>query len=359
MSDGFLIGRVPLRFDVEPKADVRDDLSVLAFDGDGNLWLGSDEGTSIERLRPSKDGGFGNHRSFDLREPLRLRASDKKDEIDVEGMDIVGDTLWLTGSHTSTRDKPEADSVRKKLKKLAKVSRKPKRYVVGRIPVSDGAPSGPGARLDMGKEGNALTEALRDDPHLGPFLHIPREKEDSLQLASKENGFDIEGLAVHGERVFLGLRGPVMCGWAALLIEIEPKEAGKGELKLKKTGRKSRRYRKHFVDLGGMGLRDLCWQGDDLLMLAGPTMDLTGLQRVWRLRNAADLHDDSLAEEDDKRLQHLFDLPIVHGADKAEGIALYDGLGEPGLMILYDAPSDAHKLDRTSYLGDVYRLRKG
>ena len=358
MSDGFLLGRVTLRFGAESHEDLRNNLSALAFDRDGNIWLGSDEGTEIERLRPEAGGGFGDHERFDLSDILDLGASDSDGEIDIEGMDVAGGALWLTGSHTSTRKKPKGKSLRKDLKRLAKVERQPNRYVVARMPLSDGAPSGPGARLSMSEAGNTLTDALREDPHLGPFLHIPREGETSLQLASKENGFDIEGLAVRKGRVFLGLRGPVLRGWAALIVEIEPKEKSNGELALKKIGYEGRRYRKHFVHLGGMGVRDLCWSSDDLLILSGPTMDLTGLQTIWRLRDAADLKDDTITEADDKALQRLFDLPVVRDVDKAEGIALYDGLGEPGLMVLYDAPAAERKPDGMSYLGDVYRLPK-
>lgn len=364
MTEAFLIGRVPLRFDIDPDADLRNDLSAVTFDGDGNLWLGSDEGKGVERLRPvaagagggAAGGGFGDHRSFDLFDDFGLGALDSAGEIDIEGMDVAGGALWLTGSHTSTRKKPKGKTLRKDLKRLAKVERQPNRYLVGRIPLADGAPSGPGLRLPMGKAGNALTDALREDPHLGPFLHIPRKGETSLQLASKENGFDIEGLAVRGGRVFLGLRGPVLRGWAALILEIEPKEADDGRLALEAIGHEGRPYRKHFVHLGGMGVRDLCWRGDDLLILAGPTMDLTGLQTVWRLRDAVDLDDDTIADEDDEDLDRLFDLPVVRDVDKAEGIALYDGLGEPGLLVLYDAPSEARKPDGSRYLGDVYRL---
>jgi len=362
MSDASLIGQVSLRFSKSPDNDVRDDLSALALDEDGNLWLGSDEGKGVERLRPVADGapgsGFDDHQHFDLFEALRLGALDEDGEIDVEGMDIVGNALWITGSHTSTRKNRKGPDVRKNLKRLTKVRRQPNRYVVGRVSLSDGVPSGAAARLPMNRDGNALTEALREDQHLGPFLHIPHREEASIQLASKENGFDIEGLAVHGDRLFLGLRGPVLRGWAALVIEIEPKEAADGELALEGIGRKGRPYRKHFVDLAGMGVRDLCWSGDDLLILAGPTMDLTGLQTVWRLRDAADLDDDTISDGSGGRLQRLFDLPIVRNVDKAEGIALYDGLGEPGLIVLYDAPSQARKPDETSYLADVYRLPK-
>ncbi|MDJ0896562.1 MAG: DUF3616 domain-containing protein [Alphaproteobacteria bacterium] len=359
MSEGFLIGRVDLQFDVDhqPNTDVRDDLSAVALDKSGHLWVASDELAGIERLRPAGAGVFKNHRHFDLTGVFDLPEPNAQEEIDIEGMEVVGETLWLTGSHTSTRKKPKGESDSEDLKRLAKVTRKPNRYLVGRVSVAGGELNGKAAHLPYNKHGNALTKALRDDPHLGPFVHIPRNGEKSIQLASKENGFDIEGLAARGDRVLLGLRGPVLRGWAALFLEIEPKANGNGTLELKEIGSKGRPYIKHFVFLDGMGVRDLCWRGDDLLILAGPTMDLTGTQTVWRLRNAGELGDDSITErEDTNRLQRLFDLPIVRGADKAEGIALYDGLGEPGIMILYDAPSKARKPDDKTLVGDVFRL---
>jgi hypothetical protein len=353
---GFLIGRVSLHFDVDPEADLRDDLSAVALDGSGNLWLGSDENTGVERLSPGARGVFGDHQHFDLVDALDLPEPDDREEIDIEGMDVVGDTLWIAGSHTSARKKPKGKDDFKDLDRLTKVRRKPNRYMVGRLSLSAGGPSGTGARLPSEKSGNVLTEALCSDPHLGPFLHLPGQDHESIQLASKENGFDVEGLAVRGDRVFLGLRGPVLRGWAALLIEIQPKDGADGELALEPIGREERPYRKHFINLGGMGVRDLCWSGDDLLILAGPTMDLTGLQTVWRLQNADGLDDDTITDGEDGGLTRLLDLPTACGVDKAEGIVLYDGFDEPGLMVLYDAPSGARKPDGSRFLADVFRL---
>jgi hypothetical protein len=61
-------------------------------------------------------------------------------------------------------------------------------------------------RLKGDSRANLLTRALADDPHFGPYMAIP----------GKDNGFDIEGLAVDGHRLLLGLRGPVLRGWSAL-----------------------------------------------------------------------------------------------------------------------------------------------
>ena len=56
------------------------------------------------------------------------------------------------------------------------------------------------ARLPIGKKQGELAKALKRDAHLGPFRKIP----------SKENGFDVEGIAARGSRLLLGLRGPVL-----------------------------------------------------------------------------------------------------------------------------------------------------
>ena len=47
-------------------------------------------------------------------------------------------------------------------------------------------------------------------------------------------------------------------------------------LRLREIGSHGLPYRKHLLELGGLGIRDLCVDGDDLLILAGPTMDLDG-----------------------------------------------------------------------------------
>ena len=71
------------------------------------------------------------------------------------------------------------------------------------------------ARLEGDARGNLLTKSLQDDPHIGPF--VPRFSNGKLSgIPGKDNGFDVEGLAVSGNRAFLGLRGPVW-GWAVVL----------------------------------------------------------------------------------------------------------------------------------------------
>lgn len=213
------------------------------------------------------------------------------------------------------------------------------------------------AQLPLTGKGTPLLAALRDDPNPGPFICIrDRERRDHCaQTVSKENGFDVEGLAVHGCRLFLGLRGPLARGWA-LPLELEMDDAGDGRLCFSPTGNGGRLYRKPVVELGGMGMRDLVRHGDELLLLAGPTMDVTGLQSLLRFRDAADLDDDRLSALDGDRLSLADHLPLVTEGDKAEGLCLLRGLDRPGLLVVYNAPRADRRVAADAVLADLFSL---
>lgn len=67
-------------------------------------------------------------------------------------------------------------------------------------------------------------------------------------------------------RLFIGLRGPVVRGWA-VIVELEVGD--RPGIEPQPIGAEGRRYRKHFLDMRGLGVRDLCRHGEDLLLLAG------------------------------------------------------------------------------------------
>jgi hypothetical protein len=359
-----------LRFTGAADPDLyRDDLSACCFDGRGRLWCGTDElnGLSCLPPQPAAASGavtFGAHRFVDLCALLEL-PDGPGEEVDIEGMDAEidaagPDRIWFVGSHTSTRGKPRADEPeRKQLKALRVVERRLNRFLLGYLkPAQDAAGAQQAAQLPIGKRGNALSEALRDDEHLAPFLRCQDAGRGWPQLASKENGFDIEGLAVRGARLFLGLRGPVLRGWA-LLLQVEVDDGKAPKLRLEGIGRGKRPYRKHLLDLGGMGVRDLVWHGDDLLILAGPTMDIPGRQTLWRLHDAAGLADDSLTGQG-PALTALFDLPFEPTGDKAEGLALWQQPARDAdagaVLVVYDAPVAARKVPPCGVKADVFAL---
>ena len=188
---------------------------------------------------------------------------------------------------------------------------------------------------------------LADDPHFGPYMAIP----------GKDNGFDIEGLAVDGRRLLLGLRGPVLRGWSALL-EIAVEARG-DQLRLAPLDDSGTLIRKHFLQLDGLGVRDLHFSGDDLYILAGPTMVLNGEIRVFKWPAARPL----LAGNRDPvrfeaALTESVSLPHGRGTNRAEAICdLPPALsgGKPSWLVLYDAPGADRKEGEHTVFGDLLR----
>jgi hypothetical protein len=123
----------------------------------------------------------------------------------------------------------------------------------------------------------------------------------------------------------------VLRGWAVVLdLDLRETETGGLQLQPDMPG-----YRRHFIDLRGLGVRDLVWDGDDLLILAGPTMDLDGPVRVLRWRRAADAAADSVLPAN--QIEPVLEVPFGDGSDHAEGIAF---VGPRELLVLYDSPAD-------------------
>jgi hypothetical protein len=253
-SHGGSHGGTPVTLEFRHDADGDEaphrDLSAVVQIG-RDLWLGADEGTTLERLSPVGPDRYGEHATITLHDALDLPDAHDQ-EIDVEALASADGWLWVVGSHSAKRKKPRPDdAVDDQLARLARVERGGNRHLLARFPLvperdgatgvagangtapasppdgaADGAPvagatageaptgvdvigadalgswtlarEAPAlvagnperraARLRAGRKGGALAEALAEDAHLAPFLGIP----------SKENGFDVEGLAVGG-----------------------------------------------------------------------------------------------------------------------------------------------------------------
>jgi uncharacterized protein DUF3616 len=350
----------------------RSSLSSLVFaDGGRTAFLGGDETIeatpTIERLVRNEDGGYGAHESFSVSDFFPLPEDKAKkgrvEEIDIEGLAVAGGYLWLSGSHSSVRKKPKGRSVEEDIARLARLEIGRNRLVIGCVPLEarssgsfpvqvDGERCAASFRKD-------LRELLREDPHLGPFLAPVGGGRNAAVLPGKDNGFDLEGLAVQSQSdgrfvLLLGLRGPVLRGWAMVLelsISIE-----KDRLKVNELP-SGLRYRKHFLDLNGLGVRDLTGDGDDLLILAGPTMVLDGPVSVFRWRPRASESapsGDTLTALGTDALQHVLDVPYGAGCDHGEGLTkLPDGAE---VMVVYDKPSPARLVGDHAVRADVFRL---
>jgi hypothetical protein len=96
------------------------------------------------------------------------------------------------------------------LRRPTEIQHHSSRHFLGRVPLlaRDGTftlePSTPGegvtrtaACLDTRPKRGKLGKLLKADEHVGRFIDVP----------AKENGFDLEGIAVRGSRAFLGCAG--------------------------------------------------------------------------------------------------------------------------------------------------------
>ena len=349
---------VTLQFDpdnviVGDDKDLRTGLSAIALHNQ-DLWLACDEGCRLERLsRTGSDLEFSSHRSFPLAEILELPAprveGKPEEEADVEGMDIDDGWLWFVGSHSVKRKSPKDNDSREKIsEKLLKVSRDGNRHLLGRIPLEGGVPlraagSRRAACIEASTETSALLDAIKasEDKYLLPFVPLP----------GKDNGLDIEGLAVRGMRAFIGLRGPVLRGWSCILeVRLEAQDDKLKLLPLDGTVP----YRKHFQNLNNLGVRDLVMHGDDLFALAGPTQSHDGPHEIWRWKGGA--KETGAAES---RFERKLVLPQRKNADRAEGFTVLEQSGaSTSVLVVYDTPAKG-RLPKTkpgAVTADVFRL---
>ncbi|MGY1773203.1 DUF3616 domain-containing protein [Blastococcus sp. SYSU D00813] len=344
------------------QAQTHTNLSAVRSDG-AVLWVAGDETATIERLvadDPARPRAYGGQTTVRLADLVDLPGQDAAEEADVEGLGRGGPWLWVVGSHSLRRRQVKArHDGEKALRRLARVTGQANRQLLARIPVTevDGLPTAvreatvDGKRRRAAVLGPDLRELLADDEHLGPFLPIP----------GKDNGLDVEGIAVSADRVYLGLRGPVLRGWAVVLeLRPEPDPDDDARLRLRPfpdgPGDGGRGYRKHVLRLDGLGVRDLCPHGEDLLVLAGPTMDLDGPVRVYRWHGACAAETPQVVRGE--ALTREVELPYGDGDDHAEGIGL---LGTDGtrLLVVYDSPAPARLDDGGGVLADVVRLPAG
>lgn len=331
-----------------------EDLSAVVRVGE-DLWIASDEETSVEKLSLQSDGSFGNHTTYSLEQFFSLPVATTEDdcEVDIEGLDVHQGYLWLVGSHSLKRKKTKAEATEaQNIESLQTILREGNRYLLARIPLENGNLYSEfngrhAATLSASRTSSDLVTAMKSDPHFEPSISVP----------SKENGLDIEGLAVFENRVFLGLRGPVLRGIAVILeLNVGDASGTSGQLHLEQPAGTSRLYYKHFVDLDGLGVRDLCFQGNDLLILAGPTMEADGELWVYRWENPLASGKDSFSKP-----KRLFQIPHQPGKDRAEGICRFPiGTQEEGLLVIYDSPSKS-RYDKNAnprpYKADIFEIK--
>lgn len=310
--------------------DTVSNLSASVRVGD-TLFLGGDETCSIERVSIAGES-CGQHRSIPLKSLLDLADPDA--EADIEGLAVEDGWLWVVGSHARTRPKPKKNKPLD-LDQLANLRDTRPRCLLARIPlVEDKGVCNPvklcGDRraglVPQNKHGSVLARLIAADPLLKPFTKVP----------AKEGGLDMEGIAVCGDRVALGLRGPVIATHAVLLeVRLKAKKSGK----LQPQGDAAKR----LLALEGLGIRDLKRNGDDLLILAGPTTGLSGPCAIYRWPNWVNEPPQHDRQVEVHRPERILELPFGRGVDHPEGLALW---GDGRVLVLCDSPAQERLSDK-------------
>jgi hypothetical protein len=295
----------------EGGAKLLDNLSGVAVAGD-LLWTVSDEGRTLECLS-AEGGDYRLKRQYRLDEVIGgLPGRPDGAELDLEAVARDGDALWIAGSHCWVRRKPDdPDTLSPRIRD------RPSRHVLARL-MLDGDHIARADALPFTGPGS-LRETLRGDAYLDRFLELP----------SKENGLDIEGLAVRGQQVLLGCRGPLLDS-RAVVIELEID-----------ADFDIAHYGLHFLDLDGLAVRDLSWRGEQVLVLAGPMDEAPGPFRLydWRPGDPGPV----------EKAQRLVDFSTE--TEKPEGVCPLRRHGRDGLLVLYDSP-DGRRIKGKRYSAD-------
>lgn len=285
--------------EIRLEGKVRDakQISAVALSGPWVLF-GGDEGRGVQPFRR-----LGGSR---LEAGKMINLVPSGGELDVEGIACRGATCYVLGSHALVRKKlDDGKKQESNRKQLTEVEHEPSRDHLFRFTLSvDGQAS------DI--RSINLRQLLAGDRVLGPFTRIP----------SKENGLDLEGLALVGDDLYVGLRGPVLRGNLTPVIRLQFD--------------RPQAYEVRFVPLEGLGIRELAPVSDGFLVIAGPVGDapLPCLLYHWNGQ-------DGLPGKDAQaRVRLLGEFPRVDGG-KAEGMAvLAETATEYSLLVVFDGAKE-------------------
>jgi hypothetical protein len=287
------------------------------------LVIGADEGAKIQVLERVDKGVYQAHLSREISLKLKKKKFKLKNrEVDIEGIAWGNEYVYVVGSHSRARKrvKPKEGKapkwkLGKALKQLQKTKIEPSRERLYRLKLDD-----EGKLVPDSIELVSLRNLFVNDPLLRPFQAIP----------SKENGIDIEGLAVSDkDELYVGFRGPILRGnfVPVLVVKIETDD-GTPEINDMEL---------LFVDLDGRGIRGMTEVRDGFLILGGPMGDGPGTYQVvfWDGEQAVPSKETPDAKE--RHLEPLCTIPTPDGA-KAEGIALWKEEGDTTyqFVIVYD-----------------------
>lgn len=238
-----------------------------------------------------------------------------KEEADFESMALYNDHLYLTGSHSLKRKKVKAKfSKAKNLKRISQIKRDSFRFHVVKLHSNN--------IFATNYDTASLEPILLNDAILAPFLKIP----------SKENGIDIEAMTITPQgKMYFGFRGPVLRENMTPILSILETDLFSGVQK----------YHLDYINLEGLGIRELAKVNNGFLILAGPNSDLSLPHKIYFWDGI------TMLPANDSKAGNLKLLKTLNRGEKAEGISVvsetpqsyellisYDGKRNGGLHII-------------------------
>lgn len=304
-----LQGPVKFRGDIKADEDVSAIGRVGAFIVIGaDEAVGPDENLNIIQVlsRQSDDQYLLSH------DIVVMDAKDEEDkELDIEGIAVEGNAIYVMGSHSSKRNR-----VRKK-KNSYEQNRET--FLVSNI--ADEVNRNWLYRLTVDEQVQTTAKNMRIS--LNDIISNHNVLKIFSQLPGKENGIDIEGIAVVDEWIYAGFRGPVLRGNYVPVLKFKFDDHVNTASLL-------------FVNLGGGGIRDMASFNKGILIISGPVGDGSGSYRVdyWNGKDMIPGKDRKKTKDNLSELGKI-DAP---GKGKAEGILVLDPDDDCSsrFMIVYD-----------------------
>jgi hypothetical protein len=240
----------------EMAAEVRSLTLKGTCDGSAAVWIDGDsfvdanDEDPVLRIYSATDGRLLPEMSLDLSTTLGVGT---EDEPDIEGGARIGDRIYWITSHALDGDgviRPERH--RLFATEVTRIGGKPRLAPVGRT------------YFGLLK---AIAKAAKDMSDLA-LLDLPAKAKVAPETAG---GFNIEALAAGPDQsLFIGFRSPIQAagenlGKALVLPLLNPAVV----LEVRSPA-KPKFGQPIFLDLGGLGIRDMTSSGDGYLLLAGP-----------------------------------------------------------------------------------------
>jgi len=285
------------------------------------VFIGSDEATPsngnyIQSFEPNGDDFTAPANGLiklDGPEARRKDGEETLPELDLEGLAVEGSNLYAIGSHSAKRRNVDAkDRTREKNRKrlMSAAQKQPSRDCL--------------LKIESNEDGTKRSIARTS---LAAYLDTTEPFKSHRSAASKENGVDIEGLAVKDGYLYVGFRGPVLRGNHVPIIRFKFNKSPKNDNVL-------------FVNLDGRGIRDLVAVKNGLLILAGPVGDASLSYHLYHWNGKDQVPGNDV--EFESGLTPLGDLPLPDdgGQWKAEGITLVTETAQTWeLIVVFDGHS--------------------